>query len=165
MAAAIKSAHDAAASVLNQPQPSEDVVMASADPIVIVNSHDQPAIESAEISIEIAMSGLTISGTTAPDSLVKYAIMASLPSSRMDMCHLSDDVQLFASNFRTSGDTFNFNSFMDSKNQRHWLILNDAEFKLFKSASCSSSFLVSKSQGVTCSIRRFINHFRMRSIT
>ena len=46
------------------------------------------------------------------------------------MCHLSDDVKMFASNFRTSGDTFDFKSFMDSKNQRHWLILNDAEFKL-----------------------------------
>ena len=131
MAAAVKSAHDAAASVLNHPQPSEDVVMVSADPILIVNSHDQPAIESAEIRTEIAMSGLTISGASAPYSFVKYAIMASLPSPRMDMCHLSDDVKLFASNFRTSGDTFDFKSFMDSKNQRHWLILNDVEFKLF----------------------------------
>ena len=79
MAAAIKSAHDAAAaSALNRPRPSEDVVMVSADPILIVNSIDQPAIESAEIRTEIAMSGLTISGPSAPDSLVKYAIMASL---------------------------------------------------------------------------------------
>ena len=70
MAAAIKSAHDAAASALNHPQASEDVVMVSADPILIVNSHDQPAIESAEIRTEIAMSGLTISGTSAPDSSV-----------------------------------------------------------------------------------------------
>ena len=28
---------------------------------------------------------------------------------------------------------------MDSQAQRHWLILNDAEFKLFQSASCSST--------------------------
>ena len=131
MAAAIKSAQNAAASAINHPQPSEDVVMVSADPILIVNSHDQPAIESAEIRTEIAMSGLTISGPSAPDSFVKYAIMASLPSPRMDVCHLSEDVKLFASNFKTSGDTFDFKQFMDSKAQRNWLILNDAEFKLF----------------------------------
>ena len=76
MAAAIKSAHDAATSALNHPQPSEDVVMVSADPILIVNSQDQPAIKSAEIRTEIAMSGLTVSGSSAPGSLVKYAIMA-----------------------------------------------------------------------------------------
>ena len=34
-------------------------------------------------------------------------------------------------NFRTSGDTFDFKQSMDSQAQRHWLILNDAEFKLF----------------------------------
>ena len=131
MSAAVKSAHDAASSALNHPQPSEDVVMVSADPILIVNGQDQPAIESAEIRTDIAMSGVTISGSSAPGSLVKYAIMASLPSERMDMCHLSEDVKLFASNFRTSGDTFDFKQFMDSQAQRHWLILNDAEFKLW----------------------------------
>ena len=131
MSEAIRSAHEAASSALNHPQPSEDVVTVSADPILIINSQDQPAIESAEIRTDIAMSGLTVSGSSAPDSLVKYAIMASLPSSRMDMCHLSDDVKLFASNFRTSGDTFDFKQFMDSQAQRHWLILNEAEFKLF----------------------------------
>ena len=104
--------------------------MVSADPILIVNSHDQPAIESAEIRTDIAMSGLTVSRSSAPGSLVKYAIMASLPSERMDMCHLSEDVKLFASSFRTSGDTFDFKQFMDSQAQRHWLILNEAEFKL-----------------------------------
>ena len=113
------------------PQPSDDVVMVSADPILIVHAQDQPAIESAEIRTEIAISGLTVSGSSAPGSLVKYAIMASFPSERMDMCHLSEDVKLFASDFRTSGDTFDFKQFMDSQAQRHWLILNDAEFKLF----------------------------------
>ena len=131
MSAAVRSAHEAASTSLGHPQPSEDVVMVSADPILIVNSQDQPAIESAEIRTEIAMSGLTVSGSSAPGSLVKYAIMASLPSERMDMCHLSEDVKLFASNFRTSGDTFDFKQFMDSQAQRHWLIINDAEFKLF----------------------------------
>ena len=131
MSAAIKSAHDAASSLVNHPQPSEDVVMVSADPILIVNSQDQPALETAEIRTEIAMSGLTISGPSAPGSLVKYAIMASLPSETMDMCHLSEDVKLFASSFRSSGDTFDFKQFMDSQAQRHWVILNDAEFKLW----------------------------------
>ena len=131
MSAAIKSAHDAASSLVNHPQPSEDVVMVSADPILIVNSQDQPALETAEIRTEIAMSGITISGPSAPGSLVKYAIMASLPSERMDMCHLSEDVKLFASSFRSSGDTFDFKQFMDSQTQRHWVILNDAEFKLW----------------------------------
>ena len=130
MSAVIRSAHETASAVARS-QPSEDVVMVSADPILIVNSHDQPAIESAEIRTEIAMSGLTISGSSAPGSLVKYAIMASLPSERMDMCHLSEDVKLFASNFKTSGDLFDFKQFMDTQAQRHWLILNDAEFKLF----------------------------------
>ena len=78
---------------------TEDVVMVSADPILIVNSHDQPTTKTAEIRNDIAMSGLTVSGSSAPGSLVKYAIMASLPSERMDMCHLSDDVKLFASKF------------------------------------------------------------------
>ena len=131
MSAAIRSPHEAASTLASHPQPSEDVVMVSADPILIVNSQDQPAIESAEIRTEIAMSGLTVSGSSAPGSLVKYAIMASLPSERMDMCHLSEDVKLFASIFKTSGDTFDFKQFMDSQAQRHWLILNDAEFKLF----------------------------------
>ena len=138
MSAAIKSAHEAASSALNHSQPSEDVVMVSADPILIVNAQDQPATESAEIRTDIAMSGLTISGSSAPDSLVKYAIMASLPSSRMDMCHLSDDVKLFASNFKTSGDTFDFKQFMDTQAQHHWLILNEVEFQALQSASCSS---------------------------
>ena len=131
MSAVIRSAHEAASAVAGHPQPSDDVVMVSADPILIVNAQDQPAIESAEIRTEIAMSGLTVSGSSAPGSLVKYAIMASLPSERMDMCHLSEDVKLFASNFKTSGDTFDFKQFMDSQAQHHWLILNDAEFKLF----------------------------------
>ena len=42
-----------------------------------------------------------------------------------------EDVKLFASSFRSSGDTFDFKQFMDSQAQRHWLILNDAEFKLW----------------------------------
>ena len=132
MAAAIKSAHDAAASALNHPQPSEDVVLASSDSILIVNSQDQQAVESAEVRTDLAMSGLTIGGALAPDSLVKYAIMASLPSPRMDMRHSSEDVKLFASNFKTSGDTFDFKRFMETKNQRFCLILNDAEFKLYQ---------------------------------
>ena len=53
MSAAIRSAHEAASAVARV-QPSEDVVMVSADPILIVNSHDQPATESAEIRTEIA---------------------------------------------------------------------------------------------------------------
>ena len=121
--------------------------MVSADPILIINSHDQPAIESAEIRTEIAMSGLTVSGSSAPDSLVKYAIMASLPSSRMDMCHLSEDIKLFASNFKTSSDTFDFKQFVDSKAQRHWLILNDAEFKLFSQHHVLQVPLVKESSG------------------
>ena len=78
------------------------------------------------------MSGLTISSASAPDSLVKYAVMASSPSPRMDVCPLSDDVKLFASNFKTSGDTFDFKGFMDTKEKRYWVILNDAEFKLYQ---------------------------------
>ena len=132
MSAAIKLAHESASSLVGHPQPSEDVVMVSADPSLIVNSHDQPAIESAEIRTDIAMSGVTVSSSSDPSpSLAKYAIMASLPSERMDMCHLSDDVKMFASSFKSSGDTFDFKQFMDSKAQRHWFILNDAEFKLW----------------------------------
>ena len=101
LSSAIKSAHEAASSLAGQPQPSDDVVMVSADPVLIVNSHPQPAIESAEIRTDIAMSGLTISSSSDPSpSLARYAIMASLPSERMDMCHLSDDVKMFASAFK-----------------------------------------------------------------
>ena len=66
MSAAIRSAHEAATTLASHPQPSEDVVMVSSDPTLIVNSQDQPAIESAEIRTEIAMSGLTVSGSSAP---------------------------------------------------------------------------------------------------
>ena len=101
MSAAIRSAHEAASSAMVHPQTSDDVVMVSADPVLIVNGQDQPAIESAEIRTEIAMSGITVSSTSDPSpSLAKYAIMASLPSERMDMCHLSDDVKMFASCFK-----------------------------------------------------------------
>ena len=103
--------------------------MLSADPILVVNSRDQASLESAEVRTEPAMSGLTISGASAPDSLVKYVVMAS---PRMDMCHLSEDVKLLASNFKTSGDLFDFKRFMETKDQRYWLILNDAEFKLYQ---------------------------------
>ena len=133
MSAAIRSAHEAASSALAHPQASDDVVMVSADPVLIVNGQDQPAIESAEIRTEIAMSGITVSSTSDPSpSLAKYAIMASLPSERMDMCHLSDDVKMFASCFKSASDTFDFKQFMDSKAQRHWFILNEAEFKLWQ---------------------------------
>ena len=133
MSAAIRSAHEAASSAMVHPQTSDDVVMVSADPVLIVNGQDQPAIESAEIRTEIAMSGITVSSTSDPSpSLAKYAIMASLPSERMDMCHLSDDVKMFASCFKSASDTFDFKQFMDSKAQRHWFILNEAEFKLWQ---------------------------------
>ena len=132
LSSAIKSAHDAASTLAGQPQVSDDVVMVSADPILIVNNHHSEAIESAEIRTDIAMSGITVSSTSDPSSsLVKYAITASLPSERMDMCHLSDDVKMFASCFKAGSDTFDFKQFMDSKSQRFWFILNDAEFKLW----------------------------------
>ena len=38
---------------------------------------------------------------------------------------------MFASDLKTSSDTFDFKQFMDTQAQRHWLIINDAEFKLF----------------------------------
>ena len=49
LSSAIKSAHDAASTLAGQPQVSDDVVMLSADPILIVNNHHSEAIESAEI--------------------------------------------------------------------------------------------------------------------
>ena len=59
-------------------------IMLSADPILIVNSQDQEPLGSAHLRTEVAMSNLTISGHSAEDSEVKYAVMASLPNSRMD---------------------------------------------------------------------------------
>ena len=132
LSSAIKSAHEAASTLAGQPQPSDDVVMVSADPVLIINNHHNDAIESAEIRTDIAMSGLTVSSSSDPSpSLVRYAITASLPSERMDMCHLSEDVKMFASSFKAGSDTFDFKQFMDSRAQRHWFILNDAEFKLW----------------------------------
>ena len=66
------------------------------------------------------MSRLTISGSSAPGSLVKYAVMASAPSPRIGVCHLSADVKLFASNFKTSGDSFDFKRCMETKDKRYW---------------------------------------------
>ena len=132
MASAVKAGQNAAARSADHPHASDDVVILSADPILIVNSQDQSSLESAEVRTELAMSGLTFSGPSAPDSLVKYAIMASLPSSRMDVCHLSEDVRKFASNFKTSCNSLGFKRFMDTEDKRYWVILNDAEFKLYQ---------------------------------
>ena len=70
MASAIKAAQDAAAASVDHPQASDDVVMLSADPILIVNSQDQASLESAEVRTELTMSGPTISGHAAPDSVI-----------------------------------------------------------------------------------------------
>ena len=45
MAAAVKAAQDATTSTLDHPPASDDVVMLSADPIVIVNSQDLASLE------------------------------------------------------------------------------------------------------------------------
>ena len=89
MASAFKAAQDAAAVSADHPGAQDDVIMSSADPILIVSSQDQEALDAAHVRTEIAMSNLTISGHSSPDSLVKRAITASLPSPRMDMRHLS----------------------------------------------------------------------------
>ena len=104
------------------------------------------------------MSGLTISGASAPDSLVKYAIMASLPSPRMDMCHLSEDVKSFASNFRTSGDTVDFKSLMSLERSASLVDPQRCRVQAFQSASCSSSSSCQRVRGSLASIGRFINH-------
>ena len=132
MASAVKAAQDAAAASADHPQASDDVIMLSADPILILNSQDQSALESADVRTEVAMSGPHNQQVhSAPDSLVKYVVMASLPSPRMDMFHVRD-VQHFASSFKTSGASFDFKRFTDTKDQRYWVILNDAEFKLYQ---------------------------------
>ena len=142
LSSAIKSAHDAASTLAGQPQVSDDVVMVSADPILIVNNHHSEAIESAEIRTDIAMSGITVSSTSDPSpSLVKYAITASLPSERMDMCHLSEDVKMFASCFKAGSDTFDLAS--SSWTQRI-------------SASGSSSTMRSSSSGISIMFFKFL---------
>ena len=122
----------------------DDVIMLSADPILIVNSQDQEALDVAHVRTEIAMSSLTIGSHSAPDSLVKYAIMASLPSPRMDMCHLSEDVKHFASSFKTSGASFDFKRFMETKA----VLLGHPQWcrvQALSTASCASGY---SSQGV-----------------
>ena len=47
-------------------------------------------------------------------------------------CHLSDDVKFFASSFKSSGGSLDFKRFMEASQDRYWVILNDAEFKLFQ---------------------------------
>ena len=81
------------------------------------------------------MSNLTISGHSAEDSLVKFAVMASLPDSlglSDDMCHLSDDVKRFASSFKASSASLDFKRFMATKEQRYLVILNYGEFQLYQ---------------------------------
>ena len=91
------------------------------------------------------MSTLTISGHSARDSLVKYVVMASLPSSRMDMWNLSDDVKHFASSFETSGASKGFKRLMEKKDLHYWVILSDAGFKLYQQHHVLQ-VLVSRSQ-------------------
>ena len=83
--------------------------MLSADPILIVNCHDQASVESAEVRTDLATSGLTISGASAPDSLVKYVVMALIAIAEDGHVSSVRGCQVVrASNFKTSGDTFDF---------------------------------------------------------
>ena len=137
-AGAVKAAQEAAASALDHPEVSDDVVMLSEDPILIVNSQDQASLKSAAVRTKSGQSSQCQGSPSAELQLLihwsslKYVVMTSLPSPRMDTYHLSEDVKLFASDFKTSGDTLDFKRFMETKNQRFWVILNDAEFKLYQ---------------------------------
>ena len=68
MASAFQAAQDAAAISADHPGAQDDVSMLSADPILIVNSQDRDTLVAAHVRTEIAMSNLTISGHSAPDS-------------------------------------------------------------------------------------------------
>ena len=48
MASAVKAAQDAAAASLDHPQASDNVVMLSADPILMVNGQDQASLKSGD---------------------------------------------------------------------------------------------------------------------
>ena len=134
MSAAIKSAHDAASSLIGHPQPSEDVVMVSADPILIMT------LSTVKIN---QPSRLQRSGQRSQCQGSRSAVhqlpdhWSSMPSWHhfhqrgwtCVICQRMSSCSHQAS--RSSGDTFDFKQFMDSQAQRHWVILNDAEFKLW----------------------------------
>ena len=50
----------------------------------------------------------------------------------MDHCHLSDDIKYFTVGFETSKASWDFKRFMATSPDRYWVIVNDAELKLFQ---------------------------------
>ena len=163
MAAAIKSAHDAAASALNHPQPSEDVVLASSDSILIVNSHDQPAVESAEdrsrnvrAHYQRSVSARLIGQVCKSWLHCHHRGWTCVTRQKMSSClHQTSRHQVTHSTSRGS-----------------WRprIRDSGSSSMMRSSSSISSimcfkFLESKSQEVICSIERSIKAFRMQSIT
>ena len=109
---AIKAAQDASSASATQPsQVQEDVIVLSAGPIMVINTQDQEAAMSALLLLlrtEVALSELQVSSHGDEDSIVKFALRSCLPNSRMDMCHLSEDVKYFVSSFKGSGGSFDF---------------------------------------------------------
>ena len=161
-AMALKAAQDAAASALDHPQPSDDVVMVSADPTLIVNGRDQPAVESAEVRTDLATSGLTISGASAPNSLVKLS---------WHHCHRQGwtcvTCQMTSScSHQTSRHQMTHSTSRGSWKPRISVIGSSSTMRSSSSISSITyfKFLESRSQ-LICSIGRSIKAFRMQSIT
>ena len=134
---------------------------------MVVNSQDQDAAEPALLRTEVALSDIKVTTHGDEDSLVKFALRSCLPTTRVNMCHLSEDVKCFTSGFKTSGGSCDFKRFMETSQDRYWVILNDAEFKLSQQhhvLTLCCRFLESKSQ-VTASVGSSISAWRTQSIT
>ena len=48
------------------------------------------------------------------------------------MSRLSDDVKYLMAGFKSSGRSFDFREFTATSQDRYWIIINDAECKLFQ---------------------------------
>ena len=173
MASALKAAQDAsAASPAQQSQAQEDVVMLSAEPIMVTNSQDQEAAESAlfrtEVALseepimvtnsqdqeaaesallhtEVALSERKVSSHDDGDSVVKLALKSRLANSRMDVSRLSDDVKYFMPGFESSGGS------LDLRGSSQHLRIDIGSSSMMLSSSSFSSimcfrFLESKTQ-------------------
>ena len=88
MASARKVTQDASAASAGT-QSLQDVIMVSADPIMVINSGDSEFMASALLRTEVALASLTVTSHQDQElSIVNLALKSVLSNYRMD--HLSD---------------------------------------------------------------------------
>ena len=73
-------------------------------PIIVINSQDSEAMDSALPRTEVALAGVTVSShQDSEPSVINLALKSVLSNDRMDRCHLSDDVKYFTAGLKTTG--------------------------------------------------------------